>query len=101
MHWSQLIGGDVVISPPFDWQVRLNNSDIAPVPRMDDPVAPEILDTLYGKFAEFRRAYDEDGMGPEQFQDFGATRRTLRQFLAATADLEGLVRDVILPDPER
>ena len=101
MHWSQLIGGDVVISPPFDWQVRLNNSDIAPVPRMDDPVAPEILDTLYGKFAEFRRAYDEDGMGTEQFQDFGATRRTLRQFLAATADLEGLVRDVILPDPER
>jgi transaldolase len=34
-----------------------------------------------------------------EFQDFGATRRTLRQFLAACADLEGIVRDVLLPDP--
>src|SRR3954468_8127316 len=28
MHWSQFVGGDVVISPPFDWQVRLNASGI-------------------------------------------------------------------------
>lgn len=101
MHWSQLIGGDVVISPPFGWQVRFNDSDIEPVARMDDPVAPHVVETLYGKFADFRRAYDEDGMGPAEFQDFGATRRTLRQFLTATAELESLVRDVTLPDPDR
>src|SRR5579864_3780011 len=27
MHWSELIGGDVVISPPYSWQVRFNASD--------------------------------------------------------------------------
>ncbi len=27
MHWSQFIGGDVVISPPFGWQKRFNASD--------------------------------------------------------------------------
>jgi transaldolase len=101
MHWSQLIGGKVVISPPFSWQVRFNGSDIEPVARMDDPVAPRIVDTLYGKFADFRQAYDEDGLSPAQFQEFGATRRTLRQFLAATADLESLVRDIVLPNPDR
>ena len=37
MHWSQLIGGDVVISPPFGWQKRLNASGIPAVPRIDDP----------------------------------------------------------------
>jgi transaldolase len=26
MHWSEFIGGDVVISPPYAWQVRLNGA---------------------------------------------------------------------------
>src|ERR1700721_3488033 len=30
MHWSEFIGGDVVISPPYKWQVRFNAST-APV----------------------------------------------------------------------
>jgi transaldolase len=99
MHWSQLIGGEVVISPPFEWQVRLNASGIEPLPRMDEPVAAPVVETLYEKFGDFRRAYDEGGMGRAEFQDFGATRRTLRQFLGACAELELLVRDVLLPDP--
>src|SRR3954462_4893409 len=101
MHWSQLVGGDVVISPPFEWQVRLNASGIEPLPRIDEPVADAVLDTLYAHFPAFRRAYDVDGMTPADFQDYGATRKTLRQFLAACAELEGVVRDVLLPDPEK
>jgi transaldolase len=101
MHWSQLVGGDVVISPPYEWQVRLNASGIEPVSRIDEPVAGPVLDTLYERFPEFRRAYDADGMALDEFEQFGATRRTLRQFLTACADLEGVVRDVLLPDPER
>ena len=42
-----------------------------------------------------------DGMTAAEFQDFGATRKTLRQFLASCAELEALVRDVLLPDPEK
>jgi len=101
MHWSQLVGGDVVISPPFEWQVRLNASGIEPVPRIDEPVKPAVLDPLYTQFPEFRRAYDADGMAIGEFEQYGATRRTLRQFLAATAELESVVRDVLLPDPDR
>jgi transaldolase len=99
MHWSELVGGDVVISPPFDWQVRFNASGISPVPRIDEPVAPHVLEALYSNLPEFRCAYDEDGMTPAEFDDFGATRRTLRQFLTANADLEALVRDVVIPNP--
>ena len=29
MQWSEFIGGDVVISPPYKWQVRFNASDVA------------------------------------------------------------------------
>ncbi len=101
MHWSQLVGGDVVISPPFAWQRRLNASGIDAVPRIDEPVRPDVLDALYGQVREFRRAYDPDGLTVAEFDTFGATRRTLRQFLAAAADLDGLVRDVLLPDPDK
>jgi transaldolase len=101
MHWSQLVGGDVVISPPFEWQVRLNASGIEPLPRIDEPVDDAVLDTLYTRFPDFRRAFDPDGMTISEFQEYGATRKTLRQFLAACAELEGVVRDVLLPDPDK
>jgi transaldolase len=99
MHWSELVGGDVVISPPFEWQVRLNKSGIAPVPRMDVPVEPRILAELE-KFTDFRRASEEGGLAPADFDTFGPTQRTLRQFLAATADLAALVRDQMVPNPD-
>jgi transaldolase len=101
MHWSQLVGGDVVISPPFGWQKRLNASGIDATPRIDEPVAPGVLKALYGQVGEFRRAYDPDGLTVAEFDGFGATRRTLRQFLTAAADLDALVRDVLLPDPDK
>jgi transaldolase len=100
MHWSELIGGDVVISPPFGWQVRFNRSGIEPIERIDSPVDPKIVNALYDSLAEFRKAYDDDGMPVEGFDQFGATRHTLRQFLTANASLDALVRDVMLPNPE-
>lgn len=51
------------------------------------------------QLSEFRRAYEPDGMAPEEFIGFGASRDTLRQFLDADAKLDALVRDVILPAP--
>jgi len=100
MHWSELIGGHIVISPPYAWQVRFNRSDIEVRPRMDHPVDARIVGELAGKFADFRRAYEEDGLRVEEFDSFGATRRTLRQFIAACHDLDAVVRDFLLPNPD-
>ncbi len=100
MHWSELIGGDIVISPPYAWQVRLNKSDIEMVPRIDRPVAPEIVDELGRKFVDFQRAYTEKGISIAEFDSFGPTRRTLRQFVTACHDLDGVVRDIMLPNPD-
>jgi transaldolase len=97
LQWSELLGGDLVVSPPFDWQARINENNIPAVSRIDVPVDPDILESLYSKVPEFRKAYDEDGLAVEDFENFGATRRTLRQFLDADAELDALVRDVILP----
>jgi transaldolase len=100
MHWSEFIGGDVVISPPYSWQVRFNASDIGVQSRIDAPVDPRIVNELIKKFAEFRKAYEPDGMKVEEFDTFGATRRTLRQFVTACHDLDALVRDFMIPNPD-
>jgi transaldolase len=100
MHWSEFIGGDVVISPPYNWQVRFNASGIEIAPRMENPVDPKIVDELYKRFPDFRRAYTEGGLTSEEFDSFGATRRTLRQFIAGCADLNAIVSDVMIPNPD-
>jgi transaldolase len=99
MHWSELIGADAIVSPPYAWQKRFNASDIEVRSRIDDPVDPRLMDQLLGHFADFRRAYAEDGLTPAEFDSFGSTVRTLRQFIGAVAALDALVRDVMLPDP--
>ncbi len=99
LQWSELLGGDLVISPPFDWQRRINENHLPAEPRIDVPVDPRIVATLRDRSPEFRKAYDEDGMSVDAFAAFGATRRTLRQFLEAGAALDALVRDLLVPEP--
>jgi transaldolase len=100
MHWSEFIGGDVVISPPHKWQVMYNASDVEVIPRMDKPVEPKIVEELLKKFVEFRKAYEEDGMTIEEFDGYGATVRTLRGFSQGCHELAVLIRDFMLPNPD-
>jgi len=100
MHWSELIGADAVISPPSAWQKRFNASDVEVRPRIDEPVDPRIVSGLRAHFPDFERAYTEGGLSVEEFDTFPPTVRTLRQFIAACADLDALVRDVMLPNPD-
>jgi transaldolase len=100
MHWSEFIGGDVVISPPYAWQVRFNASDVAVQSRIEKPVDPLVVRELERKFADFRRAYEIDGLHVEEFDAFPATRRTLRQFISACHDVDQVIRDIMLPDPD-
>jgi transaldolase len=101
MHWSELIGADAVISPPFAWQKRFNAGDIEVVPRIDEQVDPEIIESLLAHFPDFRRAYAVDGLSIDEFDAFPPTVRTLRQFIGAVSDLDALVRDVMLPNPDQ
>jgi len=101
MHWSELIGGDVVISPPYKWQLRFNSSDIEVVPRIANPVDAKIVDTLLRHFPDFTRAYNEGGLSPQEFDSFGPTMRTLRQFIEGCHGMASLVRDLVLPNPDK
>lgn len=100
MHWSELIGGDLIQTIPYKWQILFNDSDIEVKDRMGNPVAQEIIDSLLKHFEDFRKAYDEDGLSIDDFDSYGSTVRTLRGFTSSYHDLQGVIRDFMLPDPD-
>ncbi len=100
LHWTELVGGDVVLTMPHAWQVRFNNSGIDPLPRIDIPVDQSYIDDLLLRVPDFRRAYEPDGLVPAEFERYGAAARTLRSFVGSYHDLVGVVRDIMLPNPD-
>ena len=100
LHWTELVGGDVVLTMPHAWQVRFNASGITPEARFQEPVDPAIVSELLARIPDFRRAYEPDGLGVDEFDGYGATVRTLRGFIKSYHDLVGAIRDVVLPDPD-
>ena len=73
-HWSELIGGDVVITLPPVWQRRFEASDIEVRPRMDDPVPPVYVDDLCRHLPDFVRAYEPDGLAVDRLRRLPADR---------------------------
>ena len=100
LHWTELVGGDVVLTMPHAWQVRFNGSGIDPRPRIDAPVEPHLIDDLLARIPDFARAYEPDGLTPDEFAGYGATVRTLRGFVQSYHDLQGVVRDIMIPNPD-
>ncbi|HET9906964.1 MAG TPA: transaldolase family protein [Anaerolineales bacterium] len=99
-HWAEFIGGELVVSLPYEWQLKANASDIEVKERMNIPVESKIVDEMYKEIPDFRRAYDEDGMSIDEFDEYGATVRTLRTFITSAHDLMGEVREFMLPNPD-
>ena len=100
LHWSELIGGDIVLTLPAAWQRRFNASSVEVRPRMDDPIDPAILDELRRHFPDFVRAYEPDGMTPAEFDAFGPSARTLRAFVGSYHELLHQVADALVPNPD-
>jgi transaldolase len=99
LPWSQLIGGDIILTVPPAWQRLLNASTLEVRSRIDEPVDEAILAELHASIPDFRRAYEPDGLSPEGLEEYGASVRTMRQFIAAYHELQAQVRDFVLPDP--
>jgi transaldolase len=100
LHWTELVGGDLVHTMPHAWQLRYNGSGIDPLPRMDVPVDPALIADLLARIPDFGRAWEPDGMAVTEFDAYGATARTLRSFIVSYHDLIGAVRDIVLPNPD-
>lgn len=82
-QWSELIGDGLVQSIPHKWWKAFDASDVALTSSIAQPISATTMDELIRLFPEFVRAYEEDGMRPEEFARYGASVATLRQFQSA------------------
>ena len=78
-HMTELAGGDLILSIAPAFQGLLQSPDLPREERVDRAVEPAVLDRLRA-MPEFRRAFEPDGMRPEEFISYGVTQRTLAQF---------------------
>jgi len=100
LHWTELIGGDVTLTMPYQWQRRFNASSIQLENRFDQPVPAAHIEELRRGIPDFERAYEPDGLSAEEFDSYGATVRTLRTFIASYWDLVRAVDELMLPNPD-
>ena len=100
LHWSEFVGGDVVITLPSSWQKKFNASPIEVRERMHEPVDPIYINELLAAFPDFRRAFQPDGLTTDEFDSFPPSVRTLRAFIASYHDLLAAVTDAQLPNPD-
>jgi transaldolase len=81
-HLTELAGAELVMSiapAPQEWFVAGDHPREERIGRDIDPAVVQRL----GSMSEFRKAYAEDGMSPDDFMSYGATQRTLSQFVEA------------------
>jgi len=99
-HVAELIGEHIIHTIPYKWQLRYNGSEMPIVNTTGIEPDAEMIAVLKRNFPDFVRAYEPDGMTIEEFDDYGATRRTLRQFIGGYASLVDIIRDFMIPNPD-
>ena len=90
-HWRDFIGGDIILTIPYEWQKKYNNTDVEIKNYMDTPVDERLLKELL-TLDEFKKAYYPDGLKPEEFEHYGAFLVTANQFLNGYDSLVSLIR---------
>ena len=64
LHWTELVGGDVVMTIPTRGRRGSTRAASNPKSRIDIPVEQAYLDDLLARVPDFRRAYEPDGLTP-------------------------------------
>ncbi len=97
LHWSELIGGNIIHTIPYKWQKRYNNSTVEIKNTTDEPMDPKVIKELIDKFEDFKNAYDPYGISHEDFEKYGATKKTLKGFIGGYQQLVDIIRDLMIP----
>jgi transaldolase len=93
LHWKELVGGDIIISMPYEWWNKFNDSEVEVKSRINKPVDENIVNALKDNFEDFNKAYNEDGMSINEFESFGACVHTMKSFLEGYDEFIALIRN--------
>lgn len=81
-HLTELAGADLVMSIAPSAQEWFGTQDHALEEHIEQAIAPDVINRLLA-LPEFVKAYEPNGMTPKDFISYGATQRTLCQYVEA------------------
>jgi len=93
LHWTEFIGGDMVMTLPYKYQLRFNESDYEVKSAIDDEVNPYYIEQLM-KLPDFVKAFEK--MDIDEFDSYGPVNITLDQFLGGYDGLIGIIRKFMI-----
>ena len=96
LHWKEIVGGDIIISMPYEWWNKFNASGVDVRHRIDESVDGETISLLKENFEDFNKAYDEKGMSENEFESFGASVHTMQTFLEGYDEFVALIRSKMI-----
>lgn len=95
--WSHLLGGDIYMTVNPVWWRELEGREMELRATIDEPVDEIIVDTLLDKFPEYGMIYREDGLMVREFNDYGAFKNTMSEFLTGYDAFIAYLRGFIMP----
>lgn len=95
LHWSELIGENVIQSIPYKHWNNFNNSSIKLSSELEHEFEEQKLSSLL-QCADFHKVYQTQGLSEDEFLSFGATKNTLHQFLSGLDQLQMQVRELMI-----
>lgn len=81
-HMTELVGAELIMSIAPPYQEILLSGDIPCEERIQAPISTDVIESL-SQLREFVRAYEPEGMTPQEFITYGVTQKTLAQFYEA------------------
>ncbi len=80
-HFTEFVGGDVHITINWSTAQELIDADGPVVSRIDAETPKDVIDELDTKLPDFSKAYNEDGLSVDRFEDFGPVQMFRNNFL--------------------
>lgn len=86
-HFTELVGGDIAITIGWNLAHQLIEDNSIVVSRIDAKISKHVLSELEEKLPDFRKAYYEKALLPEEFREFGPVVSFQNSFLAGYSQL--------------
>jgi transaldolase len=93
-HFTEMVPSEMHVTINWSTAEEILAADPPLTPRMDVKTPREVVEELRAKLPDFRRAWDLDGLAPEEFAEFGPVRYFLGMFIRGWDQLGAAIRQV-------
>jgi transaldolase len=93
-HFTEMVGGKVCIT--INWEGtadRLIEQDPPVVYRIFNPVPQKVIDELLEKLPDFKRGYLDNGLEPEEYDEFGPVELFRSSFIKSWKRVMELIKE--------